>query len=357
MKTINALKSAKTDKEKISLLDKTVSYISNSYRVAEFSSIIGKLVYAVNAFCALLFAMTCLGEAEDAEILADVFPVYSSIMKFIERWNTSLVSIIVFLVVFVLVIPVLCSFAAKLIMKLFACKTESDNGQKTEEENGESKDTDILREKCKATYKFVNNNRYISSKEFKKSSSVSFVIALISAAIVAVVIFESSVYIEYETYIKILIAAAWFMAAFIASQIVLSFIKPLFAYCGTSVQYTDVDYLEKLWLENDPEEVERRRVEAELEEQRRREKIAIEAKKPKVTFHAGSVSSANSITVYIDGSQMAKFDGGNDKTVVLTPGYHTIQASVYNDASESAYYLDPVSHYFEEYETYDIDYN
>ncbi|MCQ2456004.1 MAG: hypothetical protein MJ096_01475 [Clostridia bacterium] len=48
-----------------------------------------------------------------------------------------------------------------------------------------------------------------------------------------------------------------------------------------------------------------------------------------------TVESANSITVYVDGAKVAKFDGGTDKTITLTPGYHTLQASVNNDAAAS----------------------
>ena len=367
MKTIEALKNSKTDEEKIKLLDKIVEDLNQRDAIARFSSIIGKLVYAINALCAFIFALYILCDAEEITILKNMLPICSDIAKFIGKWNTSMVSLIVFLVIFVLVIPVLCSCITKLILKLCYCKKSATQKQiitdeiveeKNEgDENGVKPDVGTsLKEKSKETYHFISSNRRDTHAKAKRTSSTSAAIALIAAAIFTAIIIQLPKNL-FSVSILVECIALSFVAIFLTSQILLLFIKSALAYGGASISPSEVNYLEKLWLENDPEEVEKRRKAEELEAQRRRAEEERKARMPKITFRVSGISSANTLTVYVDGNQEARFDGGRDRTISLTPGNHTIQVAVYNDASESAYRLDPISHYFQDYENYEIDYN
>lgn len=73
-----------------------------------------------------------------------------------------------------------------------------------------------------------------------------------------------------------------------------------------------------------------------------------------IHFHGQHLHSANELTIYVDNVKKRSYYGGRSCVVEVTPGEHTIQILVYNDASEEAYYLDPLSAYFEAGGEYDI---
>jgi len=73
-------------------------------------------------------------------------------------------------------------------------------------------------------------------------------------------------------------------------------------------------------------------------------------------FDGTGLSDANKLTVYIDDEKVCSYDGGSTRSVPVAPGDHVIRVMVYNDASESAYWLGPFSSFFEEGMEYDISY-
>ena len=126
--------------------------------------------------------------------------------------------------------------------------------------------------------------------------------------------------------------------------------------------------LEKDWANYDPEKKaeleERARKEAEARRARERERerqaasTSVQSSRmAHVTFDATDASSANYITVYVDGQKKCELTGGRSRTVDLTAGRHTISATVYNDASERAYSLDPATYTLEAGEDYTVDYS
>lgn len=124
------------------------------------------------------------------------------------------------------------------------------------------------------------------------------------------------------------------------------------------------DSLEKAWAEYDPEkkaelEERERKLEEHRERMRERQRLEREAesRKPTITFDATNASSANEIKVNVDGVQVCKLSGGSKRSIKLEPGWHTIQASVYNDASETYRTLDPLRENFEAYQDYTVDYS
>lgn len=76
--------------------------------------------------------------------------------------------------------------------------------------------------------------------------------------------------------------------------------------------------------------------------------------KATVYIDAERVNSANNLTLYIDDNKVCSFDGGCSRSVQVEPGYHTIRVLVYNDCSENAYFLKPLSVYCEPGGEYDL---
>lgn len=76
--------------------------------------------------------------------------------------------------------------------------------------------------------------------------------------------------------------------------------------------------------------------------------------KATIYLDAEHIDSANILTVYIDNSKVCSFDGGCSRSVQVEPGHHTIRVLVYNDCSENAYWLNPLSVYCEPGREYDL---
>lgn len=76
--------------------------------------------------------------------------------------------------------------------------------------------------------------------------------------------------------------------------------------------------------------------------------------KATVYIDAKRIDSANNLTLYIDDQRICSFDGGCSRIVQVDPGYHTIQMQVYNDCSEHAYFLNPLSVHCEPGGEYDL---
>ena len=73
-----------------------------------------------------------------------------------------------------------------------------------------------------------------------------------------------------------------------------------------------------------------------------------------VHFDCRHIHSANELEIYIDGVRRCTVNGGETRSVTVTPGNHTIKARVYNDAAEKAYWLGPWDRYFEADTEYDM---
>ena len=132
--------------------------------------------------------------------------------------------------------------------------------------------------------------------------------------------------------------------------------------------WKDADAFERFWAKFDPEKAaeleERRKAEEEArkrkeEELRRRTaaKLSASLSMASVTFDTRGISSANNLTVYVDNQKNCSFWGGVVKTIKIPSGHHVIWVQVYNDASESAYSLDPMEQYFESGSEYNVDYS
>lgn len=74
----------------------------------------------------------------------------------------------------------------------------------------------------------------------------------------------------------------------------------------------------------------------------------------RIYFEGKHLHYANVLTIYIDDVEESSYEGGSSCSVEVTPGNHVITILVYNDASEEAYYLDPLSAHFEAGMEYDI---
>lgn len=162
--------------------------------------------------------------------------------------------------------------------------------------------------------------------------------------------------------IGLIVGAALLFGALYLVLTYLAFIPSTIAARGKMTVYeSDLEEIEKIWAEVDPEkkaELERRREEKakRWEEERRRKEAARLAEERKATIHfdARGVHHANNLTVYVDGDRKCSFDGGNTRSVKVNPGYHTIQVNVCNDSADDAYSLNPISDNFEPYKEYDI---
>lgn len=73
-----------------------------------------------------------------------------------------------------------------------------------------------------------------------------------------------------------------------------------------------------------------------------------------VHFDCRHLHSANELDIYIDGVKRCTVNGGETRSVKVTPGSHTISVQVYNDAAERAYWLGPWDRYFEAGTEYDM---
>lgn len=342
MEKIKQLETAKNDDEKIILLDEITSAIRKISLSNIFSSTVAKIVYLINAICASTYAFALIADPEEVAILQMNIPKFSDALEFINKWNTDLLHFIIFLIVFLFVIPIISSLIVRFVFMFIKISPYKIEGE-------------TMKEKSKQVYEFANK-KYCSSVNYRASWPVSILVGINFAVYIITLFVKTYGFTNSDIVKLVFISAICGLIMFLISQILFLIIKPFIVF-DSKISYFDISSLEDFWLANDPEEKKRREEAAAARAAAERAAAEREARKPKLTFHTRGISSANRLNVYVDGKSIKSFDGGNDVTITMETGYHTVQVQVYNDAAETAYTLEPFSENFEAYQSYDIDYN
>lgn len=283
----------------------------------------------------------------------------------------AIISVSIAAVIMIFVLPPLFSRVIRFMIKKIPVKNKKTVSSKF----------DSPKEAARYTYGvLLERPGTFRSKKLYRTWLCSLISALV---IVFLVVFVNTMaFLQIDVKRFLMKSVFGVLGSFVIFQL-LSIIPKLIARAGIdrtlTISFDDLGHFEEFWMEFDSEKAQevRKAREAEkrrrLEAERRRAAEIASARNTSsssaysasssstgtatIVFDTTGISSANNLNVYVDGSKQTSFWGGVMKKVSIPAGYHKVQVQVYNDASETAYTLDPMIENWEAGCEYTVDYS